>query len=324
LVPTAIEEALIEHACGPLHPAGTMENDTYLGCRTRQLLSLRTDFGRDLRRLSNAERRTIDSACTGLRASEGQDAYVGCLAARLASLRGHGSRPAVDAAANTTLPPPDSPPVATLPAGAPSPRISGVWVGGAVLLVVVVAAGRAFVTFNARRRLGTCRTCAVKLLERGDLCQACRHAAADARRRATAERVDLARLQEEEQHREGAREAELQQRTRDEETRRRQWEEAQQQQARQEEARAHAQREEETQRERQTDVVATADEFDPYVVLGLTQGAGVADVEAAYHAVRSKFDLDLVADMGVELQEHMKRKAEAVERAYETLTAARV
>ena len=324
LVPTAIEEALIEHACGALHPAGTIENDTYLGCRSRQLLSLRTDFGRDLRRLSSAERRTIDSACTGLRASQGQDAYVECLTARLASLRGHGSRPAVEAAAATTQPSPDGPPVATPPAGAPSSRVSAVWVGGAALLVVVVAAGGASMAFNARRRFGTCRTCAVKLLERGDLCQACRHEAADALRRATAERVEMARLQEEEQRREGAREAELQQRARDEEARRQQWEEAQQEHARQEEARAHAQRADEAQRARQADVAAPADEFDPYVVLGLTQGAGAADVEAAYHTVRSKFDLDLVADMGVELQEHMKRKAEAVERAYETLTASRV
>jgi hypothetical protein len=67
LVPTAIEEALIEHACGALRPAGTLENDIYLACRNRQLLSLRTDFGRDLRRLSAAQRRTIDTACSGLR-----------------------------------------------------------------------------------------------------------------------------------------------------------------------------------------------------------------------------------------------------------------
>lgn len=324
LVPTAIEEALIEHACGGLHPAATIENDTYLGCRNRQLLSLRTDFGRDLRRLSSAERRTIDAACTRLRASQGQDAYVECLTARLASLRGHASRPAVDAAANTTQPSPDSPPVATPPAGAPSSRVPGVWIAGALLLVVVVAAGGASVGFNARRRFGKCRTCGVKLLERGDLCQACRHEAADALRRATAERLELARLQEEEQRREGARETELQQWARHEEARRQQWEEAQQQQARQEEARALAQREEDAQRARQANVAATADAFDPYVVLGLPQGAGVADVEKAYQAVRSKFDLDLVADMGVELQEHLKRKAQTVERAYETLTASRV
>jgi hypothetical protein len=189
--------------------------------------------------------------------------------------------------------------------------------------VVVVAAGGASVAFNARRRFGKCRTCGVKLLARGDLCQACRHEAADALRRAKAERVELACLQEEEQRREGAHEAGLQQRARDEEARRQQWEEAQQQHARQEEARADAQREEDAQRAQQA-LAATADAFDPYVVLGLTQGAGVADVEKAYQAVRSKFDLDLVADMGVELQEHLKRKAQAVERAYETLTASRV
>ena len=55
--------------CGQrAHP----ETDAYLQCRNSQLLSLRDEFGRDLRRLSNAERRTIDSACSGLRISRGR------------------------------------------------------------------------------------------------------------------------------------------------------------------------------------------------------------------------------------------------------------
>jgi preprotein translocase subunit Sec63 len=68
---------------------------------------------------------------------------------------------------------------------------------------------------------------------------------------------------------------------------------------------------------------ATEETFDPYGVLGLAPDASTADIEAAYTAARSKFDLDLVADLGSELQEHFKRKAQAVERAYETLIASR-
>ena len=325
-VPTAIEEAIIEHACGSLHPAGTIETEAYLECRNRQLLSLRADFGRDLRRLSSAERRTIDAACTSLRASQGQDAYVECLTAHLAPLRGHGNRPAPDAAAAAVATAPPSPapaPVEAPPAGPRASRVSGVWIGAALVAVVVVAAGGAFMSVNARRRFGACRTCGVKLLERGDLCQKCRHEAADALRRATAERADQARALEDEQRRRAAKEVEQQQLARDEEARRQQREDAQRDQARQEEERAQLQREDEARQQRQIEPEAARDEADPYVVLGLPHDASAADVDAAFKAVRSKFDLDLVADMGVELQEHMKRKAEAVERAYETLVARR-
>src|SRR4051794_3710460 len=89
-IPTPIEEALIEYACGALHPAGALESDAYLDCRKNQLLYLRTEFGRDLRRLSNTERKTLDTACGDLRASRGQDAYLSCLQAQLATLPGHG------------------------------------------------------------------------------------------------------------------------------------------------------------------------------------------------------------------------------------------
>jgi hypothetical protein len=321
LVPTAIEEALIEHACGSLRPAGTLENEAYLGCRNRQLLSLRTDFGRDLRRLSPAQRRTIDSACSGLRASQGQDVYVECLTARLSSLRGHGNPPPTEPVASSAVPEQVALAVPSAPPAPPSSRRSAVWIGSGLVAMLVVAAGGAFVVRNPRRRLGACRTCAVKLLERGDLCQTCRHEAADALRRATAERADQARVQEDEQRRQAAREVEQQQLAVEEGTRRQQREEAQKEQARQEEARVQRQRDDEARQQRQIDVSATEDEFDPYAVLGLPQGASSVDVDAAYKTVRSKFDLDLVADMGVELQEHMKRKAEAVERAYETLMA---
>jgi len=327
-VPTALEEALIEHACGAMRPAGAPETDAYLHCRNSQLLSLRDEFGRDLRQLSNAERRTIDSACSGLRISRGQDAYVECLTARLAGLRGRGSRTRTDA--SPTVPPaPVDPPgaamaVAPPPVAVPSSGWSTVWLGGLVALLVAAGGGAAFVAARARRAFGTCRTCGVTLPERGDLCQKCRHEAADALRRAAAARVEQARAQEEEQRRQAAarEDEQRQQQARDEEAGRRQAEEARLERARLEEE-AGRQRDEDAQQRRQSDAAATETEFDPYAVLGVSHDASVADIEAAYQAARVKYDLELVADLGAELQAHYKTKAQAVERAYERLAARR-
>jgi hypothetical protein len=323
LVPTAIEEALMEHACGALRPAGTLENDIYLACRNRQLASLRADFGRDLKRLSPAQRRTIDSACSGLRESQGQDVYVECLTARLTSLRGRSNPAPTEAVAGSAASEEPAPAVPSPRSTPPSSSRAVVWIGTGLVAVMVVAAGSAFAVRNPKRRYGACRTCGVKLLEHGDLCQPCRREAADALRRATAERADQARVQEDEQRRQAARELEQQQFAAEEETRRQLREEAQREHARQEEARIQRQKDDEARQQRQIDVSASEDEFDPYAVLGLPQGASSVDVDEAYKTVRSKFDLDLVADMGTELQEHMKRKAEAVERAYETLSTAK-
>jgi hypothetical protein len=321
-IPTPIEEALIEHACGALHPAGTLETEAYLACRNNRLLYLRTEFGRDLRRLSTAERRTIDSACSGLRAPRGEDAYLECLTARLSSLPGHGSRARPDAAGGTALPTVVPEAVALPPAAQPSSRWSAAWIGAALVALFVVAGG-AFMTLKTRRTYGTCRTCGLKQLERGDLCPNCRHEAAETRRRAMAERVDHARAQEDEQRRQAEREDEQQQHARDEDARRRQFDEAQREQARQQEEEAQRQREEETRLRQPIDAAATDDEFDPYVVLGLPHEPSAADIESAYQAARLKYDLDLVADLGVELQEHFKRKALLVERAYQMLATRR-
>src|ERR1700730_14033469 len=82
---TAIEQALIEHACSATRTAGAPETDAYQECLRAQLLSLRADLGRDLSRLSGSERRTLDSVCSDIRAGGGREAYLECLSARLAS-----------------------------------------------------------------------------------------------------------------------------------------------------------------------------------------------------------------------------------------------
>src|SRR3954465_8979155 len=120
-LPTPIEEALIEYACGALHPAGAVESDAYLECRKNQLLYLRTEFGRDLRRLSTGERKTLDTTCGDLRASRGQDAYLSCLQAQLAGLPGH-ARKAPSPAVGSAVPaaPPGPTPLGSSPPGSSS------------------------------------------------------------------------------------------------------------------------------------------------------------------------------------------------------------
>ena len=320
-IPTPIEEALIEHACGAMRPANAPETAPYLECRSTQLLSLRNEFGRDLRRLSNAERRAIDSACTELRMSRGQDAYVECLTARLNGLRGRGSRAKPEAGSAVAVPAPiEAPPaVAPPPPSPPSSGGSGLWIGATLVGLTLAGAGGAFMAMRSRRSFGACRSCGVKLPERGNLCQKCRHEAADALRRAAADRAEQARAQEDEQRRLAEREEEQrQQQARDEEERLRQIDETAREQARQQEQ-AQQRRDEEARQRRQTDAAATEGEFDPHVVLGVTHGATAAEVEAAYKAARLRYDMELVADLGAELQEHFKRKAEAVERAYQIL-----
>ena len=59
---------------------------------------------------------------------------------------------------------------------------------------------------------------------------------------------------------------------------------------------------------------------DPYAVLGVSLDAGQDAIEAACQAGRLKYAQENVAHLGPELQEHYKRKAEAVERAYQMLS----
>ena len=64
------------------------------------------------------------------------------------------------------------------------------------------------------------------------------------------------------------------------------------------------------------------DTFDPFAVLGLSVEASRESIEAAYEQAKSKYDADQVAHLSAEVQEHFKLKAQAVERAYQMLSAA--
>src|ERR1700682_5382596 len=129
---TAIEQALIEHACSATPTAGAPETDAYQECLGAQLLSLRADLGRDLSRLSASERRTLDSVCSGVRAA-GREAYLECLSTRLASLRDRRRSAAPAPAQGTAL----APSSVSAPSTSPAPPArkaaswsSGLWIGG--------------------------------------------------------------------------------------------------------------------------------------------------------------------------------------------------
>jgi flagellar biosynthesis GTPase FlhF len=319
-VPTAIEQALIEHRCRTTIAAGAPGTDTDQECPGVQLLSLRTDFGRDLSRLSAAERGSIDSVCSTIRASQGRDAYVDCLSGQLVSLSNRRNRAKPDSSAAAPPAPQGIAPSAS-PASLPNPASSsssGLWIG-ATLFTLGVAACGVFLAMKARRSPRKCRVCGMNVSDSGGLCQKCRHEAAETVKRAAAERADHQRAQEEER-RQGSEHLETQRRLKsfeDEEARLRQ-----QEQARQEEQARRAaetgQREEEARRQRQTDV--TSDEvFDPCSILGVPRDATHEAIRAAYQEAKLKYDPDQVAHLGAELQEHFKAKAQAVEQAYQQL-----
>jgi len=96
--PTPIEQALMEHVCSVVPAGGPPESDRYLACLRTQLLSLRTDFGKDLSRLSVADRKAVDAACNDVRATSGRDAYLDCLGNQLTVLRSKRARSAPAAA----------------------------------------------------------------------------------------------------------------------------------------------------------------------------------------------------------------------------------
>jgi len=318
--PTAIEQALMEHACA-LSLTRASETVQHQQCLSAQLLSLRADFGRDLSRLSSPERRTLDSVCSKIRDAGGREAYLECLSAQLLALRNRRTRanpPSPDAAAASQSPvvsvPSPSPPA---PAGQASSWSSRLWIGAALLTLIVVA-GAVFLVAKARRPPRTCRVCGGDIPESGDLCQKCRHDAAEAVRFAAAERADQQRAQQEEQRRLSEQEEEQRrQKTRQEE-------EAplrQQEEARQREEKDARQREEENAASQPSPGATTSQEgFDPYAVLGVPPDASKEDILAAYQKARLKYDPDQVTHLSEEVQEHFKAKAQEVDRAHQKLS----
>jgi hypothetical protein len=323
-VPTAIEQAIAEYRCTAAQTAGTQAASVYDVCLSGQFDSLRGDFGRNLSRLSPGERRTIDIICNKVPASVDREAYVKCLSDQLVVLRnrrGPANPPtaaAAAAAAAPATPSSDSVPAPSVPA---SPaKTTPIVIGGAVV-VLLAAGGAVGFALKSRRRPIKCRSCG-QLVESGDLCSKCRHDAAAALRQATLLRAQQEQTQQDEQRRQREHEEEL--------ARRRAWEREDAERRHEEQVRLEA----ETQREetqRLQDAAVASDRkmreaelaesvFDPYAVLGIARDATAEAIRAAYEEARSKFSPDLVAGMSNELQEHFKARADAVERAFQTLT----
>jgi hypothetical protein len=315
--PTTIEQALIERACSTVASGRAFETDPHVQCMSAQLATLRADFGRDLRLLSAAERKLLDSTCSRLQATQGREAYLDCIIGQLTALHGRRNRASHAAAepAAATAPPPSAPPADAPPALASTPR--GVIVAGALVAVAVIA-GSALVVLNRRRVRRTCRECGAVVPDSGDLCPTCRRAAAEALRRVTTERLAQERAADEQQRQQRAQE-EAQRRQaaqHEEDARLREHEEA-----RQREEDARRLEAEEAFRRRQPVVISrpVEEEFDPYAVLGLPRDTTRDKIRAAYEEARSKYDHENVAHLGVDIQEHYQAKAQAVDRAYQML-----
>jgi hypothetical protein len=312
---TAIEQALIEHAC--LSQAG---DDAYQECLSTRLRSLRADYGRDLSQVSAADRNALDAACSKTRQAEGRQAYLECLSVQLVLIRNRQRNANPAASLETALPPPESVQSVTLaiPESGTFSSRAPLWIG-VTIVTLMVAGGGAFMVIKNRRAVRKCRACGANVPGAGDLCPTCRHEAAEVLRHASAERADLQRAQVEAQKRQRERDEELRlRRAREEEDARlRQELEARQR----EEARRQLEEEQEESRRRsRAEAVDSEDVSDPYAVLGVPPDAGQEAIEAACQAGRLKYAQENVVHLGPELQEHYKRKAEAVERAYRILS----
>jgi hypothetical protein len=195
--PSAIEQALMEQAC-LLVRGNVADSRPYDECLRTQILALRTAFGRDLGKLTSAERRTIDARCRSGSVAQTRDAYLTCLGGRLQALRvarGFAPVPApASAAPPATVAPVPSP---ASPASEPGTTggVSQAWMIAAG--VIVVAGILAAVKAGTRRR--TCTTCGVATPDADRLCETCRRKAATAELWASAEREERERAQANEQ-----------------------------------------------------------------------------------------------------------------------------
>jgi hypothetical protein len=331
---SAIEQALAERACAGVfgEAAGYGLHGKCLGAR---LLTMRSDFGKDLNQLLPAERKKLDTACSRLLTTRGREGYLDCLHAQLASLparKGRTSRPE----------PADEPVVEVLtsmveitdaPRTASSTVLSASFLSsyplqsaGALLITIAGSAGVVFFV-KSRRAQHACRVCAVPVPGAGDLCATCRHDAAEAVRHAAADRAARKQALEDDKRREEVQaEEQRQQKLRaEEEARRRQLEEAHRR-----EHEACLREEDRQQREdfdrnqaEQSQLAQTARDnaaFDPCVVLGVARGATDEAIRAAFEIAKLTYDPEEVSHLGGDAQERYAAKLRAAERAYQMLT----
>lgn len=311
--PTAIEQALVERACSTKQASTSQEPDQHERCLATELDSLRADFGRDLNRLPKSGRRKVDATCGWLAAVEDRQSYLDCVSGQLGLFRSGSNREAVPVSAETA-----SAESVTIPEPHSSRSRSLIFGAGAALAAVIVGA-LAFRTLTKRRHAAQkriCRSCGADMPDSGALCPSCRHEAAEAMRRAAAQRATEPVEHDRRQHEQEQRRLLAQ-----EEEQERQHEEQRLLELRE----AARQREEEAQRaraleeDRRSDETATAKPFDPYSLLGVEPDADPDEIQRAYQEAKRKYCPDWVTHLSDEVQQHFKAKAEDVERAYRLL-----
>jgi hypothetical protein len=330
---SAIEQALAERACAGVF-GETAGNDTHGKCLGARLLTMRSDFGKDLNQLLPAERKKLDAACGRLLTTRGREGYLDCLHSQLASLPARKGR--------TSPPvPADEPVVEVLtsmveiidpPKTASSTVLSASFLSsyplqsaGALLITIAASAGVVFFV-KGRRAQHACRVCAVRV-PAGDLCATCRHDAAEAVRHAAADRASQKRALEDDKRREDVQADEQRQlkvRT-EEDARRRQLEEAHR---REHEARLREedQQEREDFDRRQAEAsqlaqaaASDAAALDPFAVLGVARGSSDEAIRAAFEIAKLTYDPEEVSHLGIDAQERYAAKLRAAERAYQIL-----
>ena len=320
---SAIERALTDRTCDRLLGTRTTDVTAHEGCVAEQLVSLRADFGRDLSRVSVSDRNKLDSVCNPLARAESRERYLDCVNAQLAALRQRLRRgqPATPDASSQPSP------TASLPAAAAdAPRMSAaIWIGVAAVPLALAGAAAGVVWVRKRRQPAqACSVCGIPVTDAGGLCAACRHEAAEARRREATERAAGAKREAE--RRQQAAEAE-ERRAEDHARRLALEHEAREREAVVQRAREEADRQEyeEAERQQRARIAASSLDpadaaFDPYQVLGIQPGADADAIRAAYEAGKAKYDAEQVSHLSPEVQHHYQAKAAAVERAYLMLT----
>ena len=256
--PSPIEHALVEYLCRTVQRPAMIGTDAYQSCYASQLAQLRAPFGRKLSTLTAADRKAIDGLCGDFQATRGRDAYLACLHEQLVSIR---TRRGLGFLFEAPLVTPQAAvqpnPLVASPAPMEQPTSTLWWWIAGIVVLAGGAGGAAFVVVKRRPvpQHHTCRGCGAPLPAAGDLCADCRHDAAEARRRASAVRVE------------------------------------------------------------------DASEFDPYVVLGVDRRAGAEQILFAYEEAKARYDAIHYEHLGLEVQEHFRTKAAAVEHAYLMLAA---
>jgi DnaJ-domain-containing protein 1 len=343
---SAIEYALSERACMAVPSAAIADADARQRCMDAQLSLLRTDFGRDLQRLTAAERRRLDARCSPFGTTHGREAYLDCVNSHLVALRVDRRRATATRAQAAGMP--MEPAVAAASARAPEPELqrsvataqqhAPAWfeTRPRVLVTLVLAsiaaiAAGSFVVLRRGVSRRHCHQCGIEIVDSGDLCAPCRHAAADAVRRAASGRIDPLRTDDAERRNSSMEAEERRQQLLRDEARQRDEEERVREQHEAQRHAENARRLQEQEARRQIAVAAANassaqrsagrcdGEFDPYAVLGVPRDTPPDQIRAAYEKARTKYDQSAVAHLGVDVQEHFRQKAQAVDRAYQML-----